>query len=61
MSDDSSFADGVGRAVGDDASAAAAGAGADVDEVIAGAHERFIVLDDDDRVALLLRVRGGRR
>ena len=40
----------------DDVPAAAARAGADVDEMIARAHQRFVVLDDDHRVALLLQV-----
>src|SRR5688500_15472936 len=44
------------RAFGNHAPAAAAGAGAHVDEMIACAHERFIVFDDDHGIALLLQV-----
>ena len=44
------------RAMGDDRPAAAPRAGADVDQIVARPHQRFVVLDDDDRVALLLQV-----
>ena len=40
-----------GRALGDDAPAVDAGAGADIDDVIGGADGVFVVLDDDDGVA----------
>ena len=36
--------------------AAAAGAGADVDQIVARPHQRFVVLDHDHRVALLLQI-----
>ena len=39
-----------------DSSAQVPRARAHVDQVIAGPHERFVVLDDDDRVPLLLQV-----
>ena len=46
------FLDDVGvRAGGDDVAAAHAGAGAEIDDVIGGAHRVFIVFDDQDGVA----------
>ncbi len=48
------FAVGHDFAVGafeDDASAEFAGAGAEIDDVVGGAHEVGIVLDDDDGIA----------
>ena len=42
--------------MGHNPAAQVAGAGAHVDQVIAGAHQRFVVLDDDDGVALLLQI-----
>ena len=45
--------------MGHDSPAQMAGTWTDVDEVIAGSHERFIVLDDDDRVSLLLQIAQG--
>ena len=40
-----------GVPVGDDLAAVLAGARAQVDEVVGGAHHRLVVLDDQDRVA----------
>ena len=45
--------------MGHNSPAQVAGPGANVDEMIAGSHERFVVLDDDDRVALLLQIAQG--
>ena len=44
------------RALRDDRAARAAGPRAHVDQVVARPHQRFVVLDDDDRVALLLQI-----
>ena len=41
----------IGRALGNDLAAVLAGAGAHVDQVVGGAHHRFVVLDDDHGVA----------
>ena len=51
MSDAGFALDLVDRAGGDHLAAVAAGAGAEVDEVVGGAHRLLVVLDDDDRVA----------
>ncbi len=42
-----------------DLSAVDARAGADIDQVIAGAHHRFVVFDDEHRVALRLQLAQG--
>ena len=47
----------VGGAGGDDFAAAHAGAGAEIDDVIGRPHRVFVVLDDDDRVALVAQLR----
>ena len=44
------------RSLGHDLPAALPGAGADVDQPIGGAHHRFVVLDDQHGVALLLQL-----
>ena len=49
------FARIVERPLGDDLAPLDAGAGAEIDEVVGGAHGVFIVLDDDDRVAHVAR------
>ena len=41
----------VDRALGDDVAAVLARAGADVDDVVGGAHRLLVVLDDQQRVA----------
>ena len=46
----------VGCAFGNNLPAARAGAGADVDQPVGGAHHFFIMLDDKHRIALLLQV-----
>ena len=57
MSDDSSLRDGARRALGHDAPAASARRPGPMSiKMIARAHQRFVVLDDDHRVALLLQV-----
>ena len=57
MIEPGSAADLVGRAVGDDLAAVLAGAGADVDEVVGGAHHRLVVLDDEHGVAEVAQAR----
>ena len=41
------------RTVEDQLAAVLAAAGADLDEVVGGAHDGFLVLDDEQRVALV--------
>jgi hypothetical protein len=42
--------------VEDEIAAGVAAAGADLDEVIGGAHDGFLVFDDEERVALVAEV-----
>ena len=48
------------RALGDHVAAVLAGAGAEVDEVVGGAHRALVVLDDDHRVAEVAEAVEGR-